>query len=73
MTLVAPTDVASRLDLDDIVHIACCEDDTVALCGWDLTGSTWVLDGTGMTCAMCDDCERHDRCAKWKLCDLGDV
>ncbi len=64
-TLPTPT-VSETLWLD---HIACCRDDTLTLCGQDLSDTTWAP-GPGVDCVPChvaaergEPCPRVGRCA----------
>lgn len=49
---------------DGLVHVACCRDGDVALCGEDVTGLEVVDDiDTPDDCVVCDDLNRVDCCS----------
>jgi hypothetical protein len=39
---------------DDLCHLVCCDDDR-ALCGTDVTDSSWTDDDDETTCVVCHD------------------
>lgn len=71
-------DEADEDDGDGLVHIACCDDENVALCGADVSGHEWNVDGTPTTCPICVDLDDLDLvnnecpgCPLWMRCESG--
>lgn len=50
------TDLAGGGDDDELVHLYCCEDENVGLCGTDLTGVP-VTSEIDRDCVVCVDLE----------------
>lgn len=53
-------------DKDDIKHFFCCDENRIALCGYDLTGVIQVIVKDDNYCAVCEDLAKttNFRCEK---------
>lgn len=72
MTTVAPApEAVEHADPGDIVHIACCVDSSIALCGHDVTHASWVFDGSGTECIVCGDLDDDQHCPLGGPCPTG--
>ena len=55
----------------ELVHLTCCDDENVALCGLDLTGLGWSTEedlASLPACVICDGQDEHDRCPRYGEC-----
>ncbi len=58
-------------DCEEALHLVCCRDEDLALCGVDLTGQDWVVPQGMPMCWACDGLD-GGRCVKvlgrWLRC-----
>lgn len=71
VTEPAPTADTSTGDDADLLHISCCLNDDLALCGLDVTGVDHADDLIEPVCVVCVDLVDTDHCPSGRKCVDG--